>query len=376
MLGFITPRFITKKYNCSCQSAGEDIPRLIVSNHVTNTDPFFIGLMLKDCSPPAFVASEHLLRLGLVSKLIGWMVEIIPRSKAASGAGTVKACLRALRGGRTVVLFAEGDCTWDGITHPVFPATGKLAKAANVPLMTCRIEGGYLSHPRWAAKTRPMKVYGRIVREYSPSELKAMSAEEVAAAIDADVFEDAWARQRSEPAAIPGGARAEGLEKALVVCPKCGGLGTMSSKDNTVFCRECGMNAFVGEYGFFEKGARFETVADWERWQRERLSELVGKGGAKAAPALYGKLARLHEGGKRQGRPKKAELKLEPGLDGMRAGDLRLRFDEIEDMSMVKTERLLFFCDGGYYEFKCKNGPLRLPLLVWQAQRGRAEEGK
>lgn len=375
MLGFVTPRFITKKFNYFCDEAGGDSPRLIVSNHVTNTDPFFVGQAFRNCPPPAFVASEHLMRLGIVSKLITLFTEVIPRSKAASGAGTVKACLRAIRGGRSVVLFAEGDCTWDGVTHGVFPATGKLAKAAGAELVTFRIEGGYLSHPRWCKETRPMELFGRIVDTYSPERLKAMSAEEVTAAINADIYEDAWERQRRERVKIPLDRRAEGLEKALVVCPKCGGLGTMFSKDNTVFCRECGMNAYVDEYGFFEESSRFPTVAEWDAWQQKALEELVKTGGVKSAPRFKGKLTKLSEGGKKQEKPVKTVLSLDPLLTSMEADDKRFGFDEIDDMSMVKTERLLFYAADGYYEFKTDSGPLRTVLLAWQAARADNKEG-
>lgn len=371
LLRFITPRFITRGYDYSCESMEAEGPCLIVSNHVTNLDPFFVGLALgKD--PPAYVASEHIMRLGLVSKLIDKLVAPIPRSKAASGAGTVKACLRRLRGGESVVLFAEGDCTWDGLTHGVFPATGKLAKASGKPLVTFRIEGGYLSRPRWSRSLRRVHMHGGQVGFYSAERLAGMSADEVTAAINADIFEDAWTRQRAERRLIPSDRRAEGLERALAVCPKCFGLGTLASKDNTVFCKECGANSLVDELGFFEKGSYFSTVAEWDAWQKEKLYELALSGGAKAAPVFEGKFTRLSDGNGGRERSEKTRLALDPGLAYVEAGGRRFPFDETDDMSMVKTNRLLFSADGGYYEFKSNNAALRLVLLAYGAHRAAA----
>ena len=126
---------------------------------MTTWDPLLLAMSFPD-KPIRFVASEHIFRHGLVSRLLTWLVAPIPRKKAASGADTVMASLRALKAGDSVCIFAEGDASWDGLTHPVFPATGKLARMAGVPLVTYRLEGGYLSLPRWSKKLRRGKMRG------------------------------------------------------------------------------------------------------------------------------------------------------------------------------------------------------------------------
>lgn len=372
-LQWAAPRFVVRRMSYTCDRIALDAPCLIVSNHVTDLDPFLVGLAHKE-SPIAFVASEHIFRMGLISKIITALLKPIPRSKAASGASTVKSCLRRLRAGESVGLFAEGDCTWDGLTHGVFPATGKLAKAAGVPLVTFRIERGYLASPRWTGEVRRVHVHGSLVRVYSPEELKAMSAEEVTAAIDSDIYEDAWARQRVEQIGCGADDRAEGMERAFVVCPKCGGIGSLRSKDNTVFCGKCGFNAFVDSLGFFEKGSPFATPAEWEAWQKGKLRELLETGAAEGAgepvPCVFGKI-----GARRVSGRKKVLLDADLKRLELIAGGERFAFDEIENMSMVRTNRLLFTSGGGYYELKCKKGVLRKYLLLWQAARDvRGEE--
>lgn len=369
LLHRITPVFITRKYNYTCDAITESAPCLIVSNHVTNTDPFFVGLAIKD-GPPAYVASEHLMRLGLVSKLINALLAPIPRPKAASGAGTVKNCLKRLREGDSVVLFAEGDCTWDGLSHGIFPSTGKLVKASGAKLVTFRIEGGYLSRPRWSKKLRPMRMHGGPVRVYTPEELAAMTNEEVTAAIDRDIFEDAWARQREQRLPIASERRAEGLEQALAVCPKCGGIGTLASRDNTVFCRKCGMNAYVEKDGFFDSAAAFRTVAEWEAWQRAELKRVFANGECRdTGEPIPCVLRRIDSEGRRE-RPRKVKLSANTAPGALMLDGMLLPFERISRASMVKTERLLFTADDGYYELKSRKGGLRRILLVFKAAKG------
>ena len=163
-------RYVVRRFNYSFDPVGIEPPFILISNHVTNSDPFFIGLVYKPKSL-AFVASEHIFRMGFISKLLKRYLAPIPRPKADSGVGAVRAVLKRLREGDPVVLFAEGDCTWNGVSGKIFPATGKLAKAAGVPLVTYRLEGGYLTSPRWSKKARRGMMRGRLVHIYSPEEL-------------------------------------------------------------------------------------------------------------------------------------------------------------------------------------------------------------
>lgn len=369
MLHCITPRFIIRKYNYTCDAIPDNAPSIIISNHVTNMDPFFVGLAIKN-GPPAYVASEHLMRLGPVSKLINALFEPIARPKAASGAKTVKLILRRLQDGDSVVLFAEGDCTWDGLSHGIFPSTGKLIKSSGANLVTFRIEGGYLSQPRWAKKLRPMRMHGTPVGFYTPEELDGMTPEEVTALVDRDIFEDAWARQREQNLEIRSDRRAEGLENALVMCPKCGGIGTLTSRDNTVFCRKCGMNAFVEKNGFFGSPSPFETVAEWEAWQRAELRRLMDAGEAPdAGEPIPCTLRRVsHEEGRQK--PRKVLLGVDTAARALMLDGEPLPFDRILRASMVKTERLLFTAVDGYYELRSKTGALRRVLLIFKAAKG------
>lgn len=355
--------FIGKRYGYTYDRIDVKPPFMLIANHVTNNDPFLITAASKH-QPLAFVTSEHLMRDGLVTKVLGVIAHTIARPKAAGGTGAVKGILRQLREGRPVVLFAEGDCTWDGVSQPIFPATGKLAKAAKVPLVTFRLEGGYLVSPRWSKKPRKARTHGTLVRVYSTEELAAMTPEEVNAAIERDTYENVWERQREERTVIRSKKRAECLERALFICPACGGTDCMKSEGNTLYCASCGAKYPVDEYGFFKEG-RFKTCAEWDEWQKKEAARIKGSG-------VFGYEGTLTElSGEKSS--KKAAFSLDPEGHAMILDGRRIPFGDISDMAMVKTNRLLFTDAEGYHEIKSDEAVLRPYLLAWSGYQAETE---
>ena len=351
------------KFNLSGEKLQADGPFLLVSNHVTGWDPLLVGVCLGG-RQAYFVASEHIFRLGLLTKLLHWLLAPIPRRKASTGMDTVKACLRHLHAGHSVCLFAEGEQCWDGRTGPIFPATGKLAKSSGAALVTFRLEGGYLSLPRWGKHICRGAVHGHPVGVYSPEELKKLSPQEINALIERDIAEDAWARQRQRPVRYRGKRRAEGMERALYACPGCRRIGTLRTDRDRVFC-PCGFERRYTEYGFFEPREPFETLADWDLWQRELLRARDF--------AHEGDLLFQDEGLelKRIQSDHREELlalgTLRQFEDRLECADWRFPLPEIRSMAMVQTHLLLFSSGGNYYQLRSSTGVnLRKYLEIWK----------
>lgn len=351
------------KFNLSGEKLQADGPFLLVSNHVTGWDPLLVGVCLGG-RQAYFVASEHIFRLGLLTKVLHWLLAPIPRRKASTGMDTVKACLRHLHAGHSVCLFAEGEQCWDGRTGPIFPATGKLAKSSGAALVTFRLEGGYLSLPRWGKHICRGAVHGHPVGVYSPKELKKLSPQEINALIERDIAEDAWERQRQRPVRYRGKRRAEGMERALYACPGCRRIGTLRTDRDRVFC-PCGFERRYTEYGFFEPREPFETLADWDLWQRELLRARDF--------AHVGDLLFQDEGLelKRIQSDHREELlalgTLRQFEDRLECADWRFPLLEIRSMAMVQTHLLLFSSGGNYYQLRSSTGVnLRKYLEIWK----------
>lgn len=351
------------KFNLSGEKLQADGPFLLVSNHVTGRDPLLVGVCLGG-RQAYFVASEHIFRLGLLTKVLHWLLAPIPRRKASTGMDTVKACLRHLHAGHSVCLFAEGEQCWDGRTGPIFPATGKLAKSSGAALVTFRLEGGYLSLPRWGKHICRGAVHGHPVGVYSPKELKKLSPQEINALIERDIAEDAWERQRQRPVRYRGKRRAEGMERALYACPGCRRIGTLRTDRDRVFC-PCGFERRYTEYGFFEPREPFETLADWDLWQRELLR---ARDFAHVGDLLFQdeglELKRIQSDHREEllalGTLRQFEDRLE--CEGQ-----RFPLPEIRSMAMVQAHLLLFSSGGNYYQLRSSTGVnLRKYLEIWK----------
>ena len=271
------------KFNFHPKYADLPSPCLIVPNHCTDWDPFFVGVSVKKHT--YYVASDHIFRKKITGALIAWAQAPIVRLKGSVAGDTALSALRHLRAGFNVGVFAEGNRTYNGRSCAIFASTAKLAKSAarvaGASLATFRIRGGYLSSPRWAgSRVRRGRVTGEVVRVYTPDELKAMTNEQIADAIRADIFEDAYATQREWKIPYKGRRPAEYLERALSVCPRCGALGKLESRENVLRCRGCGMETTYNGYGFFEGGGLpFDNVYDWDVWQAGELQKRTNEAG-------------------------------------------------------------------------------------------------
>jgi 1-acyl-sn-glycerol-3-phosphate acyltransferase len=104
-----------------------------------------------------------------------------------------------------------------------------------------------------------------------------MSLAEINERISADLWVDTDESQSREHIPYRGRRLAEGLEEALFICPKCGGIGTLRGEGNMFSCA-CGLRAEYGADGFFDDKAPFCSVALWDDWQLGELRRLAGEG--------------------------------------------------------------------------------------------------
>ena len=251
-------------------------PFVVVSNHNTDLDPLLVISAFRQHMYA--VGSEHIFRRGFVTALLKFFFDPVARPKGSRATVTAIEMLRRLREGRSLLLFAEGNRSYNGLTMPIEPATGKLLKKAGCSLVTFRLTGGYFTSPRWSgASFRRGRLDGGVVRVYSPEELAAMSAEQVNAAIFADIFEDAYAEQAVRRIRYRGRKLAEGIGTALFLCPRCERVGTVYGRGGEILC-PCGLRGTYDEYGDLSGNFPFTSVRDWDLWQKPRLLARVRAG--------------------------------------------------------------------------------------------------
>lgn len=370
--------WLVRKFNLSTEDfepADIDGPVLVAINHGSAYDPLFIGSVFRN-KPLAFVASEHLLRVKVWGPLIDRYLSIIPHRKGTTANRTALMAMKRIKRGESLFLAVEGEQTWDGISLPVMPYTGSLIRRSGATLVTYVFEGAYLSAPRWAMSTRRGRVYGHPVNVYSPEMLREMSDEEVEAALEEDLRVDTWEWQKAQPGGpvrfrCAKGGSADGLERSVFSCPECGRLGNLSSDGDTIGC-SCGFKIRMSDTGFFEPAEPFETVADWEAFDKAVLAEALAgcadaaegaeaagsadvPGSAAGEKVLFADDDVVLHRIEAEHRDKEAArgtltLKCSGGEFLLTIGSSCFRLKDIKSMTMVLAGRIVFSDETGYYE--------------------------
>ena len=268
--------------------------------------------------------------------------------KGGQAAGAVMEILRRVKEGGSVALFAEGNCSWDGRTASFAPATGKMVRAAGVPLVTCRIRGGYFAAPRWAFTGRKGPVSLEITHIVPPEDLKKMKPEEINALIADGIGEDAYETIRTQKNRYPGKRLAEGLENVLFVCPRCRRFDTIRSSGSGFSC-SCGLKGCYDERGMLTaEGSELDTIREWDAWQKAFLKQLPAE---KLPAAEDGDMQLLKIDG--HSRTQAAAGPLRMDAQTLSLGDFSIPVSDIVSLDVRLRGTVSFLTrDGGYYEMK------------------------
>ena len=205
---------------------------LIVMNHQTSYDQFFIGLAFD--GPVYYIATEDIFSLGWVSRLLSWLIAPIPIKKQTTDLQAVNTCLRVAKEGGTIALAPEGNRTYCGRTVYIKPSIAKLAKTLRLPIAVFRIEGGYGIQPRWSSDVRKGRMKAYVSRVIEPEEYKQMSDDELFEILEKELY----VNEGKVDGEYRSNTLAEYLERAIYVCPDCG-LSVFESHGDIIECKKC-----------------------------------------------------------------------------------------------------------------------------------------
>lgn len=322
-------------------------PYLILFNHQTAFDQFFVGCSFK--GPVYYVASEDLFSNGFISSVIRYIVAPIPIKKQSTDLTAVMTCIRVAKEGGTIAMAPEGNRTYGGKTCYINPAVAGLARKLGLPIVLYKIEGGYGLHPRWSDKLRRGKMHSYISRVIDPEEYKSLSNEELLEAIEKELYVDegrAGEEFFSEH-------RAEYLERAFYVCPFCG-LSEFESEGGIVKCKKCGRKIIYGvnkALSGVDFDFPFKGTSEWYDYQEDfvrqlELSSLCDK-------AVYTESCDLYEV-----IPYKKKVALQKNVeiclfgDRITIGNESFEFSKVSAVAVLGRNKLNIYKDKKIYQVK------------------------
>lgn len=329
-----------------------DRPYLILFNHQTAFDQFFVGMAFK--GPVYYVASEDLFSNGWVSSLIRWLVAPIPIRKQTTDINAVMNCIRVAKEGGTVAIAPEGNRTYSGKTVYMSPAIAGLARKMKLPIALYRIEGGYGVQPRWSDTVRKGKMRAYVSRVIEPEEYKDLTNEELFAQIE----EGLTVSEAVADGIFKSDKRAEYLERAIYVCPYCG-LSEFESQGNEIECKKCHRKITYGEdKRLTGVGFRFpyEFVLDWYEYQQEFVCGLDVM--QYTREPLYhdrAKISKVIVYERKEPLREDAAVSLYGDrivIDEGSQESLALPFSQVSAMSVLGRNKLNVYHDGNIYQFK------------------------
>ncbi|HXG13388.1 MAG TPA: lysophospholipid acyltransferase family protein [Gemmataceae bacterium] len=144
---------------------GHHIPRrgpvLLLANHQCYLDPVFVGLATR--RRLCFLARKNLWR----HKALGWLISSLnafPVDQEGVAKEGLRTVLDLLGRGRAVLIFPEGQRTWDGKMGPLKPGVHLLIKRARPPIVPVGIAGAYDAWPRWRPYPLPAPLFPPVGR--------------------------------------------------------------------------------------------------------------------------------------------------------------------------------------------------------------------
>lgn len=329
----------------------EKRPYLILLNHQTPSDQFFVGMSFK--GPIYYLATEDIFSNGWVSSLIKYLVAPIPIKKQTTDVKAILNCLRIAKEGGTIAIAPEGNRTYSGRTEYMNPTIAQLAKKLNMPIALYRIEGGYGAEPRWSNVVRKGKMHAYVSRVIQPEEYAKLTDNELFAIIK----EGLYVNEAVADTEYHHKKCAEYMERAIYICPYCG-LSTFESNGDILECKNC--NAKVRylptkEFKSEDPSFPFHFVADWYDYQIDYINEL------ELSPyydqPMYRETAMISEVipyKKKQKISKEANIELYGNkiLVTSENGNFHFSFDEANAVTVLGRNKLNVYHDGHIYQFK------------------------
>ena len=266
----LTP-VLKKKFNIKLEKSNIRAPFLVLGNHTTDYDAFFIAKSFKDHI--YFVMSDHISSIPVAGKLINHLVSPIPITKSTVDASTARRIMQITKAGGAVGIFPEGNKSFSGDMSHMKPSIAKLVKKLGVPLVIYNIEGGYFSSPRWSKEKRLGEVRGKIKKILQPEDYQNLTNDELFEIIKTNLHVNAYDIQSAEGREYVGKNLAENIESFMYVCPECKSMSSLVGECNMVKCKVCDYHAEFTPYGYLD-GGPFMRLDKYDKWLKEHIDSL------------------------------------------------------------------------------------------------------
>lgn len=255
-------------------------PFIVVSNHGNFFDPWIVGRYQRVALH--IMMNDDGFRGGPVSRWYLNAIGAFPKKKGASDLKAMKSTLSFLKAGEPVIIFPEGQATWDGETAPIYGGIERMVKRAKCSLVVFRVRGGFLTKPWWSHSSRKGSIAVRRT-VYSPQELAKMEADEILKIIQDGIYNNDILAQENLSIPFLGKNLAMGTTRLLWVCAHCRKTDTLTAEGDILTCGACGGTWRVDAHCHLHPAPGFEDTPDdlhtWHRHDKDLAREAIAAAG-------------------------------------------------------------------------------------------------
>ena len=252
---------------------------MILAAHASADDPLhiFYGYPFRRLN--AVMGTQNIIRKGLFRLFLE--NGVIPKKLYVPDLRTVKNILRIIKKGGSVLLFPEGIQSMDGSSHSLRPGTAALVKKAGLDTVLCTSRGSYLSRPRYDKHFRRGRLEYHFELLFSGEDLTKLPEEEIASELEKRLqFNDFKWNAEKQCEYKSKVSLAEGIDRILFICPKCGRQFSMHTEGSRLKC-SCGNSIEIdSRYNLIpDEGSSlpFRRIDEWYKWQEEIIKAEVMK---------------------------------------------------------------------------------------------------
>jgi len=250
-----------------------DIPKgpyIILSNHFTMIDFLLVMLSFYPHRLNAVGAQKWFLYSPL-HKLLP-KLGCIPKNMFDPDVRSIIGIKTVLNRGDGILIFPEGRCSSSHAYTGMHKSTGKLIKKFGVPVITGYIEGASVCIPHWRKGYKSGRVRVTYKNLFSEDDIKALSIDEINAAVDARLSGTEGALPSKKPFRTFSSKRlAEGLHQVLYYCPKCEMEFTTVTEANVIRCTACGNEATMDREAKLTPSPGSIAEREISLWFREQV---------------------------------------------------------------------------------------------------------
>ena len=244
-------------------------PYLLIYNHPSFFDWMYAFIPLYPQKVNAIMNFYYFCnyRLGTLLNKIG----AFPKFLFQPDISSIKNIKRIIKKGGIVGIAPEGRLSPHGRMESITPATAKLIKNLGIPVLLAKINGAYLSYPKWATTFRRGRVEVNYKELFTVNALDEYSVKEIEEILEKELSYDDFKWQEENLVAFKGRHLAEGLEYILYICPVCKQEFTFTAKDNIIQCNHCKVTVTLDYYYQFNASDPQipRNIPEWYEWQKE-----------------------------------------------------------------------------------------------------------